>query len=434
MRTAFSTCRLAACVVALGLPASTHAATPSAPETASASPTSAPTPTPVDQAFSRWLAQFKQDALGEGIGQATLDAALPNDLQPIARVIELDQRQPEFVDTFWNYLDRRVDEARVKLGGDKLQEHKKLFRQVQVKYGIPASILVAFWGLETHFGRSTGNFPTPAALATLAYDSRRSAFFRGELLHALTILEQGHLPAADMKGSWAGAMGQMQFMPSTFLNHAVDADGDGRKDIWHSLPDAFHSAAHYLRKAGWHPGEIWGRQVILPNGFNSELARYDLKKPVNYWAGLGIRQASGKPLPSTSSKQAMSGALLLPQGRDGPAFLVYRNFDVIMEWNRSINYALSIGHLADRLNGQPELQLGRDADNRRMTRDQFMEIQQLLAHLNFDPGEIDGMPGSKTRLAIRAYQKAVGLPVDGHASAGLLEYLHKARVNGASDL
>jgi membrane-bound lytic murein transglycosylase B len=296
---------------------------------------------------------------------------------------------------------------------------------VQAKYGIPAQILLSFWGLETHFGRITGSFPIPAALATLAYDNRRSAFFRAELLHALTILEQKHLAAQDMKGSWAGAMGQMQFMPSTFLGYAVDADGDGRKDIWQSLPDALYSAANYLRQSGWRPGELWGREVRLPEDFDYDQARLDLKKPLKYWNNLGVRQANNQPLPLPKVGE-MSGAILLPQGHAGPAFLVYRNFDVIMQWNRSINYALTVGHMADRLNGQSPLLLGRNADNRRLTREQFMQIQQTLNQMGFDAGNVDGMPGSKTRLAIRAYQKESGLPVDGHASATLLENLQKS--------
>jgi membrane-bound lytic murein transglycosylase B len=412
VRTRFLSAALMAAVVAL------NAATPAL---AAESQSPIPTPAALDPAFPPWLAQLKQDALARGISQSILDTTLA-DFQPIPRIIELDQRQPEFVDTFWNYLDRRIDVNRLALGRDNLREHKKLLRKVQAKYGIPATLLVSFWGMETHFGRSTGSFSTPAALATLAYNNRRSAFFRAELLHALTILEQKHLPAAEMKGSWAGAMGQMQFMPSTFLRYAVDADGDGRKDIWHSLPDAFNSAGHYLRQSGWTPGEIWGREVSLPEGFDPEDARLDLKKPLKRWAKLGVRLVSGKPLPNAD----VNGAIILPQGYGGPAFLVYRNFDVIMEWNRSINYALAVAHLSDRLNGQPALLLGRSTDNRRMTRDQFMEIQHLLGQLGFDPGDIDGVPGSKTRLAIRAYQKAVGLPADGHASAGLLEYLHKA--------
>lgn len=413
--------RLALCALVFSLSACDIAAPALANEPGSTESNTAS----VDSGFARWLADFKQQAIANGYNQQTLDAALADDLQPIARILELDQRQPEFVNTFWNYLDRAVDENRLALGREKLREHKDLLSVVQTRYGIPAAVIVAFWGLETQYGRVTGSFPTPAALATLAYDNRRSAFFRSELLHALTILEQQHLPAAEMKGSWAGAMGQMQFMPSTFLRYAVDADGDGRKDIWQSLPDAFHSGANYLQHSGWKSNEIWGREVQLPEGFNHDEARLDLKKPLRYWANLGVRQADGKPLPLPRSFE-MSGAIILPQGHAGPAFLVYRNFDVIMQWNRSINYALTVGHMADRLNGQPPLLLGRNADNRRLTRDQFMQIQQQLNQMGFDTGGIDGVPGAKTRQAIRAYQKAAGLPVDGHASAGFLEHLQRA--------
>jgi membrane-bound lytic murein transglycosylase B len=370
--------------------------------------------------FEAWRAELRQDALARGISAQTFDQALAG-FQPLPRVIELDQRQPEFVDTFWNYLDRRVENRRVALGQEQLRGQTRLLRQIRARYGIPPTLLVAFWGLETNFGATTGNFPVPHALATLAYDNRRSAFFRGELLNALKILEQGHISLDDMKGSWAGAMGQMQFMPSTFQRYAVDADGDKRKDIWRSLPDAFHSGANYLKQIGWQPNEIWGREVLLPEDFDVETARLEIRKPLREWSALGVRQADGKKLP----KVKITGAILLPQGHDGPAFLVYRNFDVIMQWNRSINYALSVGHLADRLNGAPALTLGRNTENLRLTREQLIEIQQQLSRFGYDPGNIDGIPGSKTRVAIRAYQKAAGLPPDGHASARLLEYMRK---------
>ncbi len=376
--------------------------------------------------FQSRLHQFRQYALANGISQQTLDAALPAGLQRIERVIDLDQRQPEFVDTFWNYLDRRVDENRIGTGREKLREHKRLLGKVHARYGIPAQILIALWGLETGFGVSTGSFQTPAALATLAFGDRRSAFFRTELMHALTIVEQGHLPAEEMLGSWAGAMGQMQFMPSTFLHHAIDADGDGRKDIWHSLPDAFHSAANYLRRIGWRRGELWGREVMLPRNFDFETASPEIRKPVKAWARLGVRLPSGKPLPPGK----LNGSIILPQGHEGPAFMVYRNFHVLMEWNRSINYALAVGHLSDRLLGGGAFKLGRNADNRRLTRDQYMEIQAMLQILGYTPGNIDGVPGTQTRQAIKAYQKATGLPADGHASARLLEYMQTAAPAG----
>jgi len=388
--------------------------------TTSELPIASPSLPTLSPEFEAWRTQLRQDALAKGISTQTFDQALA-EFRPIERVVELDQRQPEFVDTFWNYLDRRVENRRVALGQEHLRGQAKLLRQVNSRYGIPPALLVAFWGLETNFGATTGNFPVPHALATLAYDNRRSAFFRNELLNALTILEQGHISLSDMKGSWAGAMGQMQFMPSTFLRHAVDANGDKRKDIWRSLPDAFHSGANYLQQIGWHPNEIWGREVLLPENFDFEAARLEIKKPLREWSAMGVRQTDGKLLPKVN----ITGAILLPQGHDGPAFLVYRNFDVIMQWNRSINYALSVGHLADRLNGAPALTLGRNTDNQRLTRDQLMEIQQQLSRYGFDPGTIDGIPGSKTRIAIQAYQKAAGLPPDGHASARLLEFMRK---------
>ncbi len=379
-------------------------------------PTVPATPVPPD--FSQWIEQFKLEARSFGISQATLDAALA-EARPLEKVLELDQRQPEFVSTFLNYLDKRVSPLRIEQGQAMLIEHRALLDAVQARYGVPANVLVAFWGLETNYGGYLGNYPVPMALATLAFDPRRSDFFRSELLQSLRIIDAGHVAAADMKGSWAGAMGQVQFMPSTYLRYAVDGDGDGRKDLWTSLPDALHSAAHFLRELGWQPGQLWGREVRLPADFDWESARLNLKKPVSSWTALGVTQADGSPLP----KSDMAGAIVLPQGYAGPAFLVYRNFEVMMGWNRSINYALAVGHLSDRLLGLPPLQGGRGADNRTLSRDDVVEMQTLLAARGFDVGEADGLPGARTRLAIRNWQKAVGLPVDGYASVALLERL-----------
>jgi membrane-bound lytic murein transglycosylase B len=388
----------------------------------SAEPTAAVTAgTPAEKPdFPTWLAAFSRDALARGISQATLDAAL-GDVQPIPKVLELDRRQPEFLDTFWNYLDARITPRQLKLGKDKLWMHRKLLGQVQRRQGVPAAVLVSLWGMETRYGAFTGGFPIPAALATLAHDGRRADFFRKELLDALRILQDGHIAAVDMKGSWAGAMGQMQFMPSTFLDHAVDADGDGRKDIWRSLPDALESGARYLQRVGWRQDELWGREVRLPADFDHGLATLGNKQPVNRWAALGVTLADGKPLP----RSELPGAILLPQGHAGPAFLVYRNFEAIMAWNRSVNYALSVALLADRLRGQPPPMMGRDADNRRMGREDILEMQRLLSGRGFPTGDPDGVPGSRTREAIRAFQNSAGLPVDGHASATLLEHLRQ---------
>lgn len=371
--------------------------------------------------FATWLAQFSEEARAQDISQATLDAALTG-LQPLPEVIALDQRQPEFIQTFWTYLDKRLSPWRIERGQALLLEHKALLEEVRARHGIPPSVLVAFWGLETNYGAYLGNHSIPAALATLAFDPRRAGFFRRELLQSLRIIDAGHVAAADMKGSWAGAMGQMQFMPSTYLRYAVDGDGDGHKNLWLSLPDAFHSAGHFLRELGWKPGELWGREVRLPARFDWESAHPKVKKPVNDWAKLGVTQADGTPLPGSD----MVGAILLPQGQAGPAFLVYRNFEVIMNWNRSVNYALAVGLLSDRLLGLPEVRNGRDADNRALSVEQVLAMQQLLAAHGLDVGEPDGLPGPRTRSAIRAWQKTAGLPVDGYASVALLERLQAA--------
>jgi membrane-bound lytic murein transglycosylase B len=222
-----------------------------------------------------------------------------------------------------------------------------------------------------------------------------------------------------MKGSWAGAMGQMQFMPSTFKQYALDADEDGRIDLWQSLPDIFASAAHYLEQVGWQEDEIWGREVKLPESFDWRLAGLDTKKSVKAWAGLGVTQPDDEELPPSYSQ----GSIILPQGHTGPAFLVYRNFEVIMNWNRSINYALSVALLADRLRGMPGTRLGRGADNRRMSRDEAIELQTRLGKLGYDPGKADGIIGARSRAVVRQYQEAARLPADGYASMTLLEHL-----------
>ncbi len=372
------------------------------------------------QDFQRWLQELRREAAAQGISEATLERALRG-LQPLPRVIELDRRQPEFTETFWNYLDKRVTPSRVAQGRRLLRRHGELLARVERRYGVPARYLVAFWGLETHFGRYLGRFPTVAALATLAHDRRRSDFFRKQVLAALRIIDQRHASAADMKGSWAGAIGQLQFLPSTFLAHAVDGDGDGRKDVWRDLEDVFASGGNYLHNLGWKYGERWGREVRLPRDFDWTLARLELKKPVAEWARLGVRRADGSPLPAA----ALRGAIVLPQGHAGPAFLVYDNFEVILKWNRSLHYAIAVGYLADRLVGAPPLRNGRAADNRRLSRQEALELQHLLNRLGYDAGEPDGIPGRRTRTAVRAYQQSVGLPADGYPSHAVLEHLRR---------
>ena len=371
-----------------------------------------------DQAFLDWLEALRAEARGKDISDETLDAAL-GDIAPMMRVIELDRRQPEFTQTFWTYLRQRVNDERIKRGRVLLEKHRDLLYKIHAEYGVPPRYLIAFWGLETNFGDYLGSFRVINALATLAYDQRRAHFFRAELLDALQILEEGHISPDTMTGSWAGAMGQMQFIPSTFTGHAVDYTGDGRKDIWGSLPDAFSSAANFLSNMGWQSGEIWGREVHLPEDFDLMLATMNRKKTLEEWSSLGVRRTDSAALPQAD----MEGSIVLPQGYKGPAFLVYDNFRAIIRWNRSINYAISVGHLADRIAGLSQIATGRDAKHEPLARDEAEEMQQLLNRLGFDAGSEDGLPGPRTRAAIRAFQKEHSLPPDGYPAPALLKRL-----------
>jgi membrane-bound lytic murein transglycosylase B len=296
------------------------------------------------ESFDEWLANFRTEAIAGGISVDTLDAALKG-LRPVPRIIELDRRQPEFTQGFWEYLNTRVSENRIKTGRQMLREHRDLLEKIRAKYGVQPQFLVAIWGLETNFGSYTGGFQVIDSLATLAYDERRSSFFRKELFNALAILDEGHIKPSEMSGSWAGAMGQVQFMPSSFASFAVDADGDGRKDIWNSLPDIFESAANYLNGSGWSRGYIWGREVMHPAGFKAEITGLETEKTLAGWQELGIRLKDGRDLPSEDIK----ASIILPAGDDGPALLVYENYRAILKWNNSHNYAISVCHLADRL-------------------------------------------------------------------------------------
>jgi membrane-bound lytic murein transglycosylase B len=403
---------LAFCLAVAGAHAEAVVVAPDAAATAAAAEPAPPSP------FQTWLDGFRLQAAAQGISQATLDAALTG-LQPLEKVVEADRRQPEFLDTFLDYLDKRLSDTRLRGGQEMLAREAALLGEVERRYGIPARYLVAFWGLETNYGTYMGTTPTIAALATLAFDTRRPGFFRGQLLDALRILDRGQLTTADLVGSWAGAIGHMQFIPSTWLAYAVDGDGDGRIDLRASFPDALHSAANYLRQAGWRSDEEWGMEVRLPAGFDLGHAGLERQKPVNSWSFLGLLRPDGSMLPD-SFRHA---SLVLPQGVDGPAFLVLNNFRVILRWNNSINYALAVGHLADRLAGGPPLAGGQTADGRRLNRSDMETLQKCLAMLGYDPGPADGIPGSRTRSAIRAYQAAVGLPADGYPSVPLLERL-----------
>jgi membrane-bound lytic murein transglycosylase B len=295
--------------------------------------------------FERWLADFKKEALSAGISQATLDAAFKG-VKPIERVVELDRSQPEFKLTLDQYLSKVVTTEMAEEGRKRLAEVSPILSTVMERHGVAPPYLVALWGVETKYGRISGRYSVIAALTTLAYDGRRSAFFRGELLQALHILDEGHIPVADMTGSWAGAMGQLQFMPSTFKRHAADFDGDGRVDIWNNLGDAFLSGGRYLAAAGWVKGEPWGHEVVLPEGLDRALIGMEIRKRGDEWASLGIERADKSDQQEWASLQA---SLVQPDGPGGRAFMVYDNFRVILSWNRSQLFGIAVGTLADQI-------------------------------------------------------------------------------------
>ena len=295
--------------------------------------------------FSQWLSGFRQEALEKGISQSTLDQALTG-IEPIQRVIELDRKQPEGTMTFAKYKERVISQDRINKGRRLLNEHRAELQRASTRYGVPPEYIVALWGIETSYGDNTGGFGVVPALATLAYDGRRSEYFRGELIKALKIIDEGHISAAAMKGSWAGAMGQNQFMPSSFFNFAVDGNNDGKRDIWRSLPDVFASTANYLSKSGWNEDERWGRPVKLPQGFPKNLTGLETRKSLAEWKGMGITLPDGGEIPVTSG---ITASIVVPDGTGGPAFLAYDNYRVIMKWNKSTYFATSVGTLADQI-------------------------------------------------------------------------------------
>ncbi|MGD8340729.1 MAG: lytic murein transglycosylase [Gammaproteobacteria bacterium] len=356
-------------------------------------------------------------AIERGISESVATEVLA-DVEPLERVIQADRNQPEFIQSFDRYIGLRVTPDRVATGRALYAEHRTLLDQLAARHGVPGQYLVAFWGLESDFGRVLGNIPVFDSLTTLACDERRSRMFTDELINAMTIVERGDAEPAQMTGSWAGAMGQTQFMPSVYLQHATDGDGDGRADLWQSPADALSSAARFVASMGWVPGFRWGREVLLPDGFDYSLAGSDQPRSLSAWRQLGLTSVAGDPIPVAD----IDAALIVPAGSDGPAFLVYRNFDVIMRWNRSEFFALSIGHLADRIAGAGGLSRP-PAGGDRLTRDQMRAIQAALTDVGFDPGPADGVPGPATRAAIRAFQASLDLVADGFADMELLARL-----------
>lgn len=361
------------------------------------------------ESFGACVASLQREARDQGLPDSIVDGAL-GAVSFQQRVVELDRSQPEFTRTFAAYLDRRVSDWKVAQGRLLLAQHAPMLQRLSERYGVPGRYLIAFWGMETNFGSYLGTMPTLDVLATLACDDRRSEFFTVELFHALRLIERGALAPDEAQGSWAGAFGHMQFMPSSIAAHAVDGDGDGRIDLAGSVEDAFASAARYLSDLGWQRGQRWGRRVRIGDGFPYHLTGAATTLPIREWQRHGVRRLDGGTLPAAE----MAASLRVPMGHRGPAFLVYENFDAIMSWNRSESYALAVGHLADRLIGAPGIDAWPPGAMESLRRSTVESLQRGLAEAGFDPGPVDGLLGPSTRAALQQFQLERGLIADGY--------------------
>ena len=409
-------------------PLAISVATPAPPAASAPPPSMAPAPVaaqlpPGVVDFDAWLAAFRVKALAAGVSAATLDRELSG-VTPEPRVVSLDGKQPEFSKPVGDYIKGVISDDRVAVGRAKRQDLAFL-PGVESRYGVPRDILLAVWAMESAFGKIQGNFDVVRSMASLAADGRRRAWAEGELIAALKIIESGEVTRAQLKGSWAGAMGQTQFLPSNYRATAVDNDGDGRRDIWGSDSDSLASAANLLAKGGWKPGVGWAREVILPAGFDYSLAEGPRELPA-WWAAKGVKRADG--LPWTPADAAAVAGLILPAGANGPAFLALPNHYAIRTYNNSTAYALGIGLLADRFGGGESLVTPWPYEQPLSLADR-MAAQIALSRLGFDPGPADGVVGAGTRKALRAWQLDRGLPADGYLSMDML-----ARLKGQAGL
>ncbi len=370
-----------------------------------------------EQAFAAWVKDFRARARSAGIDAATLQDAFAQ-VQYLPQVVERDRSQAEFTRTVWEYLDIAVSPSRIVRGQERLYEVRAEAEAAAARYGVPATILVAIWGMESNYGSNYGSLSVIDALATLGFDGRREAWARGQLLAALRILQSGDIARQRMIGSWAGAMGQTQFLPSNFLAYAVDADGDGRRDIWGSMADVLASTANFLARSGWRAGQPWGLEVRLPEGFDFARADTDIRQSSAQWAAEGVRAVAGNSLP-----ELPDAALFLPAGARGPAFLVGHNFRTILRYNNATSYALAVGLLAQQLAGEPGVQSPWPRELRALTREQVLTLQTALNQRGFDAGTPDGLMGPATRAGVRRYQRSIGWPADGYPTPDLLERL-----------
>lgn len=376
------------------------------------------TPVSDTQGLQTWIAAFRLRAAAAGISGAVMDQALTG-LSYDPDVIRRDRNQSEFTKTIWDYLDTAASEARVTNGKAALAKNAAVLARIEAKYGVEKEVIAAIWGLESAYGTFRGTVPTIQSLATLAYDGRRATFFEAELLAALKILQSGDTKAATMQGSWAGAMGHTQFMPSSFLAYAVDFDGDGKRNIWGDDPtDALASSAAYLAGFGWTKGAPWGLEITLPAGFDYEQTSERVKKPVAAWQALGVRRVDGGDLPDHGA-----ASVLLPGGARGAAFLIFSNFQVIERYNSADAYVIAVGHLADLLKDGMRIKSGWPRDLRALTLEERLDLQSRLTRSGFDTLGIDGKMGPNTIAAVKGFQRANGIVADGYPSLDILQKL-----------
>jgi lytic murein transglycosylase len=367
--------------------------------------------------FAAWLAGVRSEGLSRGLSQRAVDSALAVvSFDPA--VVAKDRAQGVFTQDFLTFAGRMVAAYRLKDGAANLAKHAATFARIERTYGVPGPVLTAFWGLETDFGANLGKDPTLVSLATLAYDCRRPDMFREELLAALAVIDRGDLRPGDMRGPWAGELGQVQFLATRYRDHGVDFDGDGRVDMIKSGPDALASAAKYMQFLGWRRGEPWLTEVRITRPLPWEQADIAVKLPPAQWAAWGVTLAGGRPLPA----DLPPASLLLPMGRNGPAFLAFANFDVFLEWNSSLVYSTTAAYFATRLAGAPPVSAGTDAVEP-LTAAEVRAVQSLLARAGHDVGKIDGVIGAKTRAAVKQVQLRYGLPADSYPDAALLARL-----------
>jgi len=367
--------------------------------------------------LDQWLVAFRDRALAAGIASGTLEALAGTEYLP--KVVHNDRHQNEFTKTIWDYLDKAVSDDRITGGVAAMEKHKNTLKRIETTYGVDAEIVTAIWGLESAYGAVRGDIPTLHALATLAYDGRRGAFFEGELIAALKIIQVGDATAETLRGSWAGAMGHTQFMPSSWHAFAVDFTADGKRDIWSDDPtDALASTAAYLAGKGWIKGAPWGVEITLPPGFDYDLTTERVKKSVSEWQAMGVRLATGGDLPDHGA-----ASVLLPGGHKGAAFLIFHNFHVIESYNTADAYVIAVGHLADRLKGGGPILSPWPRDERALSFDERVGLQKRLTAAGFDTGGVDAKMGPKTVAALKAFQKAKGLVPDGFPTLSVLRAL-----------